>query len=208
MASKLTKEIICTKCGAKEKSLMHIGINVSEDPQMKNEILNQTIFDKVCPSCGYSRQIAYPVVYHDPKKRYMIALTPAAGKASTIKAPKHITEIVKRRVKSLEELKEKIFIFDSNLNDVAVEMVKNSICDAIREQNKSNKNKAYFSKIADDNSLEFAIFLDGSKKPIYYKSASSVYESFEQLANSVFVEDGQEFLRVGPTLVRKLFDKK
>ncbi len=207
MSSTIEKEILCPKCGDKETLSMHIGTNISELPHIKTEILNQTIFDKTCKKCGYERQIIYPMVYHDPKKAYMIALTPVAGKAKTISAPNELKEIIKRRVKSLEELKEKIFIFDEKLNDVAIEMLKNSICEVISKKNNTNKNKAYFCRVCDNQSLEFAIFLYGEKKPIYHTAKMEIYKKYDEISRSIFNDDTNEFLRVGPTLARVILKK-
>ncbi len=207
MSSTIEKEILCPKCGQKETLTMHIGANISELPHIKTEVLNQTIFDKICDKCGYSRQIVYPMVYHDTKKGYILALTPVAGKAKTISSPKELEKLAKRRVKSLEELKEKILIFDEKLNDVAIEMLKNSICEVISKKINTNKNKAYFCRINDNSSLEFAIFVNGEKKPVYHTAKMEIYKKYDEISRSAFNDESNEFLRVGPTLARVIMRK-
>lgn len=204
MSTQLKKEIICPKCGKNDKITMIAGINNSQNPEIKERILSEEIFDWRCPSCSYGAQMVYPMLFHDPAKGYMIALTPAAGKADSIEPTTPLAEVIKRRVKSPAELKEKIMIFDAGLDDVAVELVKNALCSIIKDSYKTSRVKAYFSRICDDKSLEFAIFLGGKKEAVYQATKPEVYNQSAEVLRSLNFSEPNEFLRVGPTLAERL----
>ncbi|MEG1426958.1 MAG: CpXC domain-containing protein [Oscillospiraceae bacterium] len=207
MSTQIKKDIICPKCGQSDKLAMLTGVNNAQNPEFKGKILSETLFDWRCPKCGYCCQMVYPLVFHDPKKAYMIALTPSAGKAKTIEPTPEIANIIKRRVKSLAEMKEKIMIFDSGLDDVAVELVKNALCSIIRNSYKSNKIKAYFSRICPDKGLEFAIFLGGKKEALYHATKAEVYNQSAEVLRSLNFSEPNQFLRVGPTLAEKILQE-
>ena len=207
MSTTIKKEIACPQCGESEVFTIISGINSVENPELKDKILDETLFDWRCKHCGYSAQMSYPMVYHDPKLGYMVALYRTSTKGNRIEVAPSISRLVKRRVKNLSELKEKILIFDAGLDDVSVELVKNAICTIIKKSYKNNKVKAYFSKICGDGGLEFAIFLAGRAEPIYHATKPEVYKQSAEVLRSLDFVEPNEFLRVGPTLAEGLLEK-
>ncbi len=208
MSTNITKEIVCPKCSHGHEINMYTGINNSENPEFKERILKEDIFDWKCPNCGYFSQMVYPVVYFDLQKNYVIALTPSAGKADTIKPTDLMKNSIKRRVKSLAELKEKILILDEGFDDIAIEISKNALCSILKKTYDTNKIKAYFSKVAVDKSIMFAVFLGGKKEAFYQGVKPQVYNQSVQVLNSVeYKEPDNVFLRVGPTLVTELLEE-
>jgi hypothetical protein len=207
MSTQLTKEIICPQCGEGCKLNLTPGINAVDNPELKEAILNETLFDWICPRCGYGAMIMYPLVYHDPKEGYMITMYSKSTKGNKIEAPSSISGVVKRRVKTLAELKEKILIFDAGLDDVAVELVKNALEEIIHKSYGSQKIKIHFSRIAEEGSLEFAIFVEGKKEAIYHAVKSEVYDQSEEVLRSLDFSEPNDFLRVGPTLAKKILEQ-
>lgn len=207
MSTEITKEIVCPQCGESCKITLTPGINVADNPEYKEKILNETLFDWTCPRCHYGAQMAYPLVYHDPKEGYMIALFRLGAKGNKVQAPPAINGIVKRRVKNLAELKEKILIFDNGLDDVAVELVKNALSEIIRRSYKTNKLKIYFSRVCEDGGLEFAIFMQGRKDAVYHATKAEVYSQSAEVLRSLNFAEAEGFMRVGPTLASRLLEE-
>ncbi len=207
MATQMKKEIICPKCENSDKITMQIGMVNTNTGNVKEQILDESLFDWQCPNCGYNAQITYPLVYSDPIKNYMLILTPVAGQSANIKSVDVLENATKRRVKSLAELKEKILIFDAELDDIAIELVKESLSLAVKESYNASKVKLYFAKQNEDKSLDFAIFLSGKKTAIYQTAKYELYVQFLELLLALeFSEDMGEFLRVGPSLARKIIE--
>ena len=207
MSTTIKKESACPQCGEGEIFTIISGINSEENPELKEEILKETLFDWKCKRCGYAAQMSYPMVFHDPKKGYMVALYRTGTKGNKIEVTPAISGLVKRRVKNLSELKEKIMIFDAELDDVSVELVKNAICTIIKKTYKNNKVKAYFSKVCSDGGLEFAIFLGGRSEPVYHATKPEVYAQSAEVLRSLDFVEPNDFLRVGPTLAEGILEK-
>ena len=207
MSTVIKKEISCPHCGETDVITIVSGINCRENPEYKFKILNETLFDWTCKHCGYYAQMSYPMVYHDPKEGYMIALYRTNTKGNKVEAGASISHLVKRRVKNLAELKEKILIFDAGLDDVAVELNKNALCSIIRKSYGTNKIQAYFSQIQQDGSVEFAIFIGDRKEPLYHATKKEVYDQSAEVLRSLNYSEPNEFLRVGPSLAEKLLEK-
>ena len=208
MSTFIKKDVACPNCGATKKFTIISAVNAAENPELKEKILNESFFDNECPECGYRSMLMYPLVYHDPDRGYMIGLYRSGTKGSKVEAPASLKNIVKRRVKDLSELKEKILILDSGLDDVAVEMVKNALMSVVRKSYGNSNVKAYFSKLDGDGNPEFAIFFGGEKKPQYHSTKREVYESCSEILRSLnYKENPDEFLRVGPTLAEELVNR-
>ena len=128
-------DITCAKCGKKSTLTLRACVNVSLHPDEKEKVLDGSFFHRVCPSCGETISVFYPCLYDDMQKALMIYLLPdqteeALAKLNAqqktwsedmLKAAKVCTM---RAVRSINELAEKIKIYDAGLDDRFVELAK------------------------------------------------------------------------------------
>lgn len=198
------KEIVCPNCGKRYKLDLIVGINNAENPEFKDKILKENFFKYTCKNCNYECHMLYPLLYTDIQRNYCIAFTPLAGMSSEIKANKQMEMMLKRRVKSSSELKEKILIFDNQLNDMAVEITKSALCSNISRANSGKKVKAYFSRINEDENMEFAVLIIGEKKYNYHCTRIDIYNKALEMVKALKLQTENEFLRVGPTYAKEL----
>ena len=135
MSTEIKKDIVCPACGQTQKLEMYTSVNAEENPELRRDILRESIFDWECRHCGYTAQMAYPMIYHDPAHGFMVCLRPsgAVSKAEPIPA---VRGLIKRSVKNPQELKEKILIFEAGLDDAAVELVKNAIVTVLKRSDR------------------------------------------------------------------------
>ena len=119
----------CSKCGEKQVIRIYRSINVSEDPQLKEQVRNGSLFLWECPHCGQVNLAKYETLYHDPAARLMVWLLPEGDISET--QMKAITMHTKamggytlRRVTDMGSLMEKVLIHDAGLDDVVLEMCK------------------------------------------------------------------------------------
>ena len=133
MSSFVFEEIECSHCHRMLKFTMFKSINVTLDPDYKEKVLDLSLFRERCPDCGNVTVVQYGFLYHDMDLHYMI---------DVIWDPDHLfgtsDPMLKnwignlnseppyrfRNVFGYRELLEKIHIFDSGLNDYAVEVLK------------------------------------------------------------------------------------
>lgn len=108
---------------------MYKSINTAENPELKEKVLDGTLFLWKCPSCGQTNIARYEVLYHDPDKKLMVWVLPDNDLSETQMHSvslhaKAIGDYTLRRVEDMGSLIEKISIRDAGLNDIAVEMCK------------------------------------------------------------------------------------
>ncbi|MBQ2669039.1 MAG: CpXC domain-containing protein [Clostridia bacterium] len=204
MSTAITKDIVCPTCGKTQKLELYTSINAEENPDLRRDILRESVFDWECRHCGYTAQMAYPTIYHDPARGFMICLRPsgAVSKVETIPAVK---DLIKRSVKNPQELKEKILIFEAGLDDAAVELVKNAIVTVLRKKVEGNIH-AYFCSV-DGEVIKFALFIKGRQDPIYQTTQMAVYRQSQEVLRTLDYRDEDDFAVVNSKLAQRLLDQ-
>lgn len=135
MSSHHKETITCPKCGKTHEFTAWDSVNVTLLPAEKLQILDNAFFTDRCPDCGHEMQIAYPLLYHDMEKKLMLYLMPGY-QAATKEALSDMSKGLLRAgmderegyrlrvVREINDLREKIYIFDAGLDDRCVELMK------------------------------------------------------------------------------------
>ncbi len=159
--------ISCPSCGAVSETTVWRSITVSDSPDLKRDILSGKINMFECGTCGTRGLLPEPLLYHDEEKRLMITLSPTNDPKRKAELFKELTEASKasgeleeysgynlRFVTDINDLMEKILIFDAGLSDKAAELIKLMIL----SQDKESAEHRYcrFGKKTAD-SLEFMV---------------------------------------------------
>ncbi len=206
MSTEITKDIICPQCGESQKYRLFASVNAKENPELKQKILDETLFDWRCRRCNYFAAMAYPFLYTDPAAGYVISVAPM-GSNGAVEPTEAVKDYVKRSVKNLAELKEKILTFDAGYDDVAVELVKNALCGIIKNTYKVSRVHAYFSRVNEkDGEMEFAIFLPKKTEPVYHSTKLDVYKQSQEVLRSLDFVDPEGFIRVDAKLAKQIIE--
>lgn len=203
MSTEIVKDIICPQCGESQKYRLFASINAKENPDLKQRVLEETLFDWRCKRCSYFAAMAYPFLFLDPDAGYVISAVPL-GAESQVEPTKVFQDYIKRSVKNLAELKEKILLFDAGLDDVAVELVKNALCGIIKNTYQVSRVHAYFSRVTQGSEMEFAIFLPRKAEPVYHSTKMDVYKQSQEVLRALDFVDPDGFARVDARLARKI----
>lgn len=146
------EEIQCPVCGTTGKFEMWTSLNTKLNPEKKEELLSGALFQYICPNCGKSFNIDYPMLYHQMEDQIIIYYVVQEEDIQMVEeqfrgdfgsAESEITKVLKedmdsylyRIVGSQRELMEKIRIFDAGKDDRIVELVKRIISDAVADKN-------------------------------------------------------------------------
>lgn len=62
----------CEFCGKPFDTVVYDSVNVDLDPELREKILNGSLFMHECPHCHKKNAILVPMIYHDMKNRFMI----------------------------------------------------------------------------------------------------------------------------------------
>ena len=205
MSTEIIKDIVCPQCGETQKYRLYTSVNAQQNPELKQSILDETLFDWRCQRCSYFAAMAYPFVYLDNQAGYVVCVTPG-GAGSAVEATEPLKGYVRRRVKNLAELKAKILIFDSGLDDLAVELMKNALCTIIRRSYGNARLHAYFSK-AEGEKMDFAIFVPRQLEPVYHSTRVEVYKQSQEVLRTLDYTDPEGFATVDARLAKRMIEE-
>lgn len=74
MSKLRTIKLTCPNCGEEFKFDLYDSVNVSINPELKNKVIDGSIFVSICPKCSHVEVLLHPLLYHDVKNNYMIQL--------------------------------------------------------------------------------------------------------------------------------------
>lgn len=129
-----TTQLQCPVCQHTSERNIPLYINTQLHPHFVQALLTNQLYLFECPSCGAKRQIEVQMVYHDPIDQTLILVLPGIGrdfgkpetylKRILPDATLNLDDYRLRIVPNMASLIEKIQIFDAELNDKVVEIVK------------------------------------------------------------------------------------
>ena len=192
----IKKHIICPKCDESTEALLYTSINVTNHRELRKQAMNENLFKWKCQSCGYSARLTYPVLYNDMKNRFMVYLIPKidhfqlADKALEEEF-KTLKPIKKRIVPDFNTFKEKIFIFESGLDDMALELTKLAISEAVaRKLGRNDITEGYLSMYnTENNTMGFTFFLGEEREPYVQSARLEIYGKSVSVVNELAVKD-------------------
>lgn len=176
MQKSVIKEIICPKCGEATEGKLYTSVNATNSPHLRNEILEENLFNWRCHSCGHQVRLTYPILYNDMKKRFMIYLIPDIERFQVADGDledefKNLKGIRKRLAPNFNTFREKMFIFESGLDDMAVEMTKLAISESVAHKlNLKEVSEGYLSMYDRESNTMGFTFLIGIEKEPYIQS--------------------------------------
>lgn len=120
--------IICNKCGKTLEVEAVASINTEREPELKEQLLNGSLFLRECPHCGARNLAKWPLLYHDPAEKVMIWLSDGSAdteaRMQAAVAGEDFAGYNGRIVDTPGALLEKVKVFDAGLDDIALEMAK------------------------------------------------------------------------------------
>lgn len=209
MSTEIRKEVCCPDCGTKTTARMWSGINAEVNPNLRLSVLDESLFDWRCPQCGYEAMLAYPCLYHDKGRRFMIYILPGKpdpAKAAGIGAQFPQLRGVRKRVTgSLATLKEKILLFEDGLDDRAAELVKLLLAMVLeRGKGKHVEQGFYCSSDEAADRIGFSFFVEGEEEPVRRMTSFAAYRQALSIVQNLLPPDGEEFLVVNEKYARDL----
>ncbi len=210
MSTQITKEIFCPGCGAPVSTQMYPAVRAEEDTELRGKILSETFFDWSCPECGYSARFLYPCLYSDRNHGFMVYLLPEGSPEGPVElgdALSSLAQVKKRIVSTDVELREKIMIFEENLDDRAVELVKYAIADVLHSQTGSKVSEGYFRMVdRNQNRIGFSYLLEGTDKILHRTTSLEVYEKSLEVARDFAPADVSGFFPMGRAQAAKIME--
>lgn len=194
MSKHRDETITCPKCGKQATFTIWQSVNTDIDPEMRDAVKNLSIFRFTCPNCGYTAHVNYDFLYHQMRDKIMIqyaesddAVEVAKSMFSVEKIPEQmkflLDDIIKdnyliRIVRSQNELREKIEIFDAGLDDRIIEIYKTFLLVNTSNQFSNAKKIEMFFFQADGENL-IQVLVDGESAGVA-EINDEVYEGLQK----------------------------
>ena len=138
--------IHCETCQKSFDYTIYQNVNVTETPELKEKLINQTVFQCTCPHCGQKYFIPYILNYQDMDKKILIHFFPKEEEMQ-----KELQQVLiddqttnqdfldsgyaVRYVGSCDEFFEKLCIAEEGYDDRIIEIVKYYCVDRMLQKN-------------------------------------------------------------------------
>ena len=186
MSIPLDRRIKCSKCGEEQKFRMWQSINTSM-PFARKDIISGKLFELKCNKCGKTTRVIYPILFNDLEHQVMIQYVPPENIETVLPYVEIITRMGSRAriVTSINELREKAMIFESNLDDRVIEVLKLIAMRQVKNQLGGEKIQAMFFNTEGNPRFEMDVDGQGGYVPLnmddYAELKEAMSPSFESL---------------------------
>ena len=196
MSNVISKEVSCPKCSHTSSAHLYISINATNDPGFRDDLLSGKLLDYTCPNCGFHGRYTYPLLYNDMKRRFMVYLSPEIDRFQledrTLENDyRNLKGIRKRITADFNSFKEKVFIFESGLDDMAVELTKYAIAAMVaKKQDLSRISDGYLSMYnRETNTIGFTYFLGENNEPFVQSARLEIYRKSLKIVDAICGND-------------------
>lgn len=144
----------CPKCKEKHEAVCFEQMG----PEIKEQVMNATVLQWNCGSCGHKVKLVYPTRYCDREKKFVVFLRPNAQDSTVIseEEKKEFEGYTMRLCKTADTFVEKVRILDTCLNDRAIELLKLITFAKIHVDNDTLEDIFFYRK-SESGSLEFTL---------------------------------------------------
>lgn len=194
--NKVNKAVVCPMCGELGKAEIYTSVNVTKHKEFRESVLGGELFAWVCPSCGYQARLTYPILYNDMKNRFMVYLIPKIDRFQLCDKEleekySNIRHLNKRVVSDFNSFKEKIFIFESRLDDMAVELTKVAISQTVSKKlGGIEVAEGYLSMYdRESNTMGFTYFTGEERTPYVQTARLEIYGKSKDIIENFAIKD-------------------
>lgn len=182
----------CARCSEQHSVQTYSSINISDNPELKQKVLDGSLFVWECPHCGTLNLVRSRTLYHDPSEKVMIWVTEGSKEleekiSEAYSKVEELSGYTSRFVSEVGDLIEKVKIFDAGLDDTVMEMCKYITRMEIMGKDKDNAEaiaKAPFKFLkldGADNEITLAYPLNGQMQMVAV--GFNVYEDCRGIVN-------------------------
>ena len=184
MSIERKETITCPECGQEQDFTVWQTLNGDIDSEAKKQLLEGTLFQFKCAHCGYESDVNYPMLYHDMQNKVMIYFTDEDSVEEALETMTNAEKqkdlampgYRKRIVTDQNVLREKAIIFDQELDDRVIEIIKLFYYSKVSEQvPEANIHAVYFFIANGKFILEFV-----GDKPLSTEVPVSMYEDIKR----------------------------
>ncbi len=190
MSKHIAERIPCPHCGFEGVFKIWTSINTVMNPEMKKRVRNNEAFVYTCPRCRARTTFDYSLLYHQMDDFMMIYYAKKDEEvemAQTMFRSNDVAQIIGqnsnkylyRIVRSQNELREKLFLFDVRMDDRVVELLKVYYLALMQEKKPELDITEVRFELGRNGSITFT-FLSGEKSVANSVVTQELYDSIEE----------------------------
>ncbi len=206
----MEKVVGCPSCGVLEPFIVYPSIMIPADKKLREQILNENLFLRRCEACGYEVHMVYSCLYQDTIRKFMIYVRPQDEDQTILEqiSVEGLEHIRKRIVSTVEELKEKLLIFEAGLNDYAIELVKTALTQVVTSKWGIAPEKSFYCGLNNEkNTMEYVFYLNEEEAPVYQSMKIDVYHASLPIVASIITQEPNMFLCVNSDVANRILKK-
>ena len=168
MSRTAEESVRCPGCGNEQPFVLWQSLNVTLDPEKKQELLEGRLTRFTCGKCGQPTEVVYRLLYHDMERRLMVWLVPPDPAGPPAEEPEDLPgplgqdvggPYTFRRVASRNELVEKVHVVDAGLDDGLIEILKLMILADAPADVRRDETAVYFAGVDQDGGQDRCQFV-------------------------------------------------
>lgn len=197
MSQKKTEKIACPYCGHEQEFQSWETVNFDSEPGLKEKIMNEELFTFTCEDCGKKAIIAFPCLFNDMNKKYLIWLIGDFSEEDKEALDKDLMDSLKgdeekefaasytkRIAGTVNELKEKILLADEGLDDRIMEVLKTLCINEVIDQIMAYTLREVRYNRGEDGKMYLILIFD-EKEPSMIEINMDMYDKVKDM----FMED-------------------
>lgn len=185
MSKEHIEKIKCPECGQECEITIWDSLNGDIDPDAKQQLLDGTLFRFHCEKCGHQSNLSYDILYHDMTNKAMVYFVRPEAVESTIeeliameeKLPVKMDDYKKRVVCDQNALREKAIIFNNELDDRVIEIIKLMYLANAAKQFPDKEITAVYVMIDQDGEMSLQFMTD---EPLSCSVPNDLYDKIRQ----------------------------
>ncbi len=198
MSTPNTTQMTCPKCSTTFDIEQYSVINAQTQPELREKLLNGSMFLQTCPRCGTHMHAAYTCVYSNDEKKFLVSFQPSMEKpAVTPLMPQYKLRLERTLVGFLERIR----ILEAELDDVTIEMVKYLVTAQLTRQF-PNKTITRLLFVSADNENVFFQYDDNNPAEQIQIPLATIWRYEDRLTASGFRPNVTGYLAVDSQFVR------
>ena len=191
----------CPTCQNAFSMTVWSSVNVTLDPDLRKQVLSGEIRDHVCSRCDQKLTINRDLIYHDMNRKFMISyLATDDGRTRSmstdfLSSSRSLFQNYRLRfVTSWNQLREKIAIFEADLDDTHIELIKFFIADKAYGHATFGDDNIYFlekrqKSVGDEGDIGFEAYQEGNLLGVYRYPL----REYEKIAEEMEQQFGQNY---------------
>lgn len=199
MSKPNTAQITCPQCGTAFEIEQWNVINAQKQPELREKIMNGSLFLQTCPHCGTRVHAAYTCIYSNDEKKFLVSFQPSEQEpAATPIVPNYTL----RLEHTLLSFFERIRILEYGLDDLTIDMVRYLLTAQLSRQFPEKHITHLLFDNADNENIFFQYDSSNPSEQIQIPLAT-IWRYEDQLTNSGFRPNIQGYITVDDKFVQE-----